>query len=131
MKRMMVFIGLFLMMLPVIYLSINKESDVRDNIALAAEINKKSDDIVYVLAGSQSCGACREFVPIITKAIKEVETEVYYLDATEPENKEFIQENKVYATPTLLKLDKNKKIISRYEGVLSLEETKNILQGKE
>lgn len=116
------------MAVSMVYLTMNKELDVRDNVAIAAAIEKKQET-KYVLIGNKNCGACTTFVPVVTKATKTADTEVYYMDTDDTDNFEFLDEQNIKGTPTLLKLDSNNTVLARYEGVLSLEDTEFILKG--
>lgn len=131
MKKIFILLGTLLLMLPMIYLTLNKESDVRSNVVEASEIQNIQKDTKFLLVGNSECGACKEFVPIITKSMEENDVDVYYLDTDDTENLNFLNEKNINVTPTLLELDKNNKVINRYEGVISFEDTTTILTGGE
>lgn len=127
MKKIAVALGIILLAAPMIFLTLNKEDDVRDQETIAAEIESNLEVVKYVLVGSKGCNACNEFAPVVTKAMEGIETKVHYLDIENDSNSDFLEKLNVKATPTFLKLDEKNQIIDRYEGVLTLDETKKIL----
>lgn len=127
MKKLGIFLGSLLLILPVIYSTLNKESDIRDNLVEASEIQDIPEETKFLLIGNRECGACNEFVPTITKSMKESDVDVYYLDTENSINSNFLNEKNINVTPTLLELDKNNQVVNRYEGVINFEDTMTIL----
>lgn len=89
-------------------------------------INKKGAAIIYY--GQDTCSACRIFTPILEEAAKVTKREVLFLDGDNLETKTFSHENGIQGTPTLI-LIKNGELC-RYEGILELNETIQLLEDK-
>lgn len=90
-------------------------------------ITNKED--TFILVGNRNCTSCQMFLPILEKAAKKTDTEVYYLDTENTSNKKFITSNNVTVTPTILVIKAGE--LTRYEGALEYHTTKNILEGRE
>ena len=86
-------------------------------------IQNKENLIVYY--GQESCSACRVFTPTLEEAAKLAEQKVYFLDGDNLETKSFSKDYNIQGTPTLVIIQKGN--VLRYEGVLGLEETVEVL----
>jgi len=83
------------------------------------------EDFIYVY--SESCSACDVYSPILAKAMKETENEIYKMDYLNEENKSFLEQNNIYNVPTILVV-KDGTIVNRFEGARDYSETIKIIQ---
>ena len=65
------------------------------------------------------------FTPTLEEAAKLAEQKVYFLDGDNLETKSFSKDYNIQGTPTLVIIQKGN--VLRYEGVLGLEETVEVL----
>lgn len=91
---------------------------------IEAAITNKED--MFILVGNRNCTSCQKFLPTLEKAAKKTDTEIYYLDTENTSNKKFITSNNMIVAPTILMIKEGK--LTRYEGALEYEATKNILE---
>lgn len=103
-------------------------ASIKDNTISTQKIEDtiKNEEDAFILVGNRNCTSCQKFLPILEKAAKKTDTEVYYLDTENTSNKKFITSNNVTVTPTILVIKEGK--LTRYEGALEYEATKNILE---
>lgn len=106
-------------------------ASIKDNTISTQQIEDtiKNEEDAFILVGNRNCTSCQKFLPILEKAAKKTDTEVYYLDTENTSNKKFITSNNVTVTPTILVIKEGK--LTRYEGALEYEATKNILESGE
>lgn len=103
-------------------------ASIKDNTISTQQIEDtiKNEENAFILVGNRNCTSCQKFLPTLEKAAKKTDTEVYYLDTENTSNKKFITSNNVTVTPTILVIREGK--LTRYEGALEYEATKNILE---
>ncbi|WP_086314671.1 hypothetical protein A5821_002265 [Enterococcus sp. 7F3_DIV0205] len=125
--------GIFMLSIVVVVffmiLTATKSSaSIKDNTISTQKIEDtiKNEEDAFILVGNRNCTSCQKFLPILEKAAKKTDTEVYYLDTENTSNKKFITSNNVTVTPTILVIKEGK--LTRYEGALEYEATKNILE---
>lgn len=128
--------GIFMLSIVVVVffmiLTATKSSaSIKDNTISTQQIEDtiKNEENAFILVGNRNCTSCQKFLPTLEKAAKKTDTEVYYLDIENTSNKKFITSNNVTVTPTILVIREGK--LTRYEGALEYEATKNILESGE
>lgn len=88
-------------------------------------LGNQKNEFIYVY--SEDCPACKVFRPTLKKAVESTNTSIYKMDYSNRKNMKFLQENNVYSTPTILRINKGR-ILNRYEGARDLSETKKIFK---
>ncbi|EPI01853.1 putative bacteriocin transport accessory protein [Enterococcus faecalis 13-SD-W-01] len=131
-KRRITVISLLVLLLLICVLFIKPNDTTELKKIKAAEVSnlldKSEETTSFVMIGNRTCSSCREFRPILEKALKNSKKSVYYIDTQDSENNSFLSSENIHVTPTLLMI-KDKSML-RAEGVLSLEDTKKFLDEK-
>lgn len=129
-KRTILIVVLLVLGTMLTYLQTSSATTFMDNKIIAMEIENTiiENENQIILVGNNTCQACKEFKPILQKAIDQTNSKVFYLDSDNSKNESFLKKYEINGTPTLLIIKKGK--LLRYEGILELEETKVLLEGE-
>lgn len=86
------------------------------------------DKIVLVSFFAEWCGFCKVQDPIIEELRKNLgdKVEIYKIDIDKGENKNFVKELKINATPTLF-IMKNDNVFKKYVGLTNRDELESAI----
>ena len=86
----------------------------------------KSNKENIILYGDKTCGACKEYLPVITKKAKEYHQKIYYLDADKTTNRKFANSKGITVTPSIIIAGHNNKL-NIFKGTLSSNKTEALI----
>lgn len=86
------------------------------------------DNETFILyAGRETCPYCQQFVPVLMEAAQNQDIEViYYIDTTDPLNKDFVDDFNINVTPTTF-VYKNGMLQTTEYGYKTLTDTESFL----
>ena len=130
-KKRILLLSIVVVVFFMILTATKSSASIKDNTISTQQIEDTitNKEDAFILVGNRNCTSCQKFLPTLEKAAKKTVTEVYYLDTENTSNKKFITSNNITVTPTILVIKTGK--LTRYEGALEYETTKNILESRE
>ncbi|WP_411348282.1 thioredoxin family protein [Paenibacillus sp. WLX2291] len=133
MKKILIFLGVFLCVSIMVYMVMNNiktNPPLYHNITLQDYKNKvESKETFYMYIYANSCEVCQQFKPVVNDFLEKSRTKFYAinLDIQENNNPEYLMQQKVSKTPTLI-FYKNGKESSRSVGYITTKDLKHFVE---